>query len=409
MPMTDTLMSSFRRLSACVIALMIIAGCAAPPPPPPAPPPAATADTSERSFDEAVQVATDGLMSQLRARSDPSVKTDTKRGIVIDPMVDALSGQQTVATRLLEQRVGERLQSNPQLEVLPFQVASLTKAQYLVTGTMTRIASEQTGARRVLQIDLAATDLKTGRVVAQASSRARDETLDTNPTPYYRDSPVVVKDKVIDGYIATSKTAPGQPADPVYFERVSTATIISEATTAYDTQNYEDALTLYRNAETTASGEQLRVLNGIYLASWKLGRTAEAEEAFGKVVAFGLSNNNLGVKFLFNPNSTDFWADPQVSGPYGFWLRQIAKQAAATKVCMNVIGHTSRTGTAQYNERLSVRRATYIKQRLDKEAPELARRTHATGVGFRENLVGTGTDDARDALDRRVEFKITDC
>jgi outer membrane protein OmpA-like peptidoglycan-associated protein len=409
MPMTDTLMPSFRRLSACAIALMIIAGCAAPPPPPPAPPPAATADTSERSFDEAVQVATDGLMSQLRARSDPSVKTDTKRGIVIDPMVDALSGQQTVATRLLEQRVGERLQSNPQLEVLPFQVASLTKAQYLVTGTMTRIASEQTGARRVLQIDLAATDLKTGRVVAQASSRARDETLDTNPTPYYRDSPVVVKDKVVDGYIATSKTAPGQPADPVYFERVSTATIISEATTAYDTQNYEDALTLYRNAETTASGEQLRVLNGIYLASWKLGRTAEAEEAFGKVVAFGLSNNNLGVKFLFNPNSTDFWADPQVSGPYGFWLRQIAKQAAATKVCMNVIGHTSRTGTAQYNDRLSLRRATYIKQRLDKEAPELARRTQATGVGFRENLVGTGTDDARDALDRRVEFKITDC
>jgi hypothetical protein len=30
-------------------------------------------------------------------------------------------------------------------------------------------------------------------------------------------------------------------------------------------------------------------------------------------------------------------------------------------------------------------------------------------MGFRENLIGTGTDDARDALDRRVEFKITGC
>jgi hypothetical protein len=30
-------------------------------------------------------------------------------------------------------------------------------------------------------------------------------------------------------------------------------------------------------------------------------------------------------------------------------------------------------------------------------------------MGFRENLVGTGTDDARDALDRRVEFKISEC
>jgi outer membrane protein OmpA-like peptidoglycan-associated protein len=407
--MMDTRMLSIRKLSAHAVALLlIVVGCATPPPPPP-PPPAATADTSERSFDEAVQVATDGLMSQLQARSDPSAKPDAKRGVVIDPMVDAISGQQTAATRLLEQRVGERLQANPQFEVMPFQVASLSQAQYLVTGTMTRIASAQTGARQIFQIDLAATELKTGTVVAQASSRARDEALDTNPTPYYRDSPVVVKDKVVDGYIATSKTAPGQPADPVYFERVSTATVISEATAAYNSDNYADALSLYRNAETTASGEQLRVLNGIYLASWKLGHTAEAEDAFGRVVAFGLSSNNLGVKFLFNPNSTDFWADPQVSGPYGFWLRQIAKQAAATKVCMNVIGHTSRTGSAQYNDRLSLRRAAYIKQRLDKEAPELTRRTHASGMGFRENLVGTGTDDARDALDRRVEFKITDC
>ena len=406
--MMDTRMPSIRTLSAYAIALLIVAGCATPPPPPP-PPPAATADTSERSFEEAVQVATDGLMSQLQARSDPAAKPDVKRGVVIDPMVDSLSGQQTAATRLLEQRVGERLQANPQLEVMPFQVASLSKAQYLVTGTMTRVASAQTGARQIFQIDLAATDLKTGMVAAQASSRARDEALDTNPTPYYRDSPVVVKDQVVDGYIATSKTAPGQPADKVYFERVSTATVISEATAAYNSDNYADALSLYKNAETTAAGEQLRVLNGIYLASWKLGKTAEAEDAFGRVVALGLANNNLGVKFLFNPNSTDFWSDQQVSGPYGFWLRQIAKQATAAKVCMNVIGHTSRTGSPQYNERLSLRRAAYIKQRLDKESPELVKRTRASGMGFRENLVGTGTDDARDALDRRVEFKLVDC
>lgn len=405
--MRDTRMLTICRLSAYAIALMIVAGCATPPPPPP-PPPAATADTAERSFDEAVQVATDGLMSQLQARSDPSAPTDVKHGVVIDPTVDGMSGQQTAATRLLEQRVGERLQANPRFEVMPFQVASLTRARYLVTGTMTRIGSAQP-AGQVFRIDLAATDLKTGTVVAQASSRARDEALDTHPTPYYRDSPVVVKDKVVDGYIATSKTVPGQPADPVYFERVSTATVISEATAAYNSDNYADALMLYRSAETTTSGEQLRVLNGIYLASWKLGHTAEAEDAFGRVVAFGLSNNNLGVKFLFNPDSIDFWSDPQVSGPYGFWLRQIAKQAVAAKVCMNVIGHTSRTGSAAYNDRLSMRRATYIKQRLDKEAPELARRLHASGRGFRENLVGTGTDDARDALDRRVEFKLVDC
>jgi hypothetical protein len=389
--------------------LLSVVGCATPAPAP-APTPAATSDTAERSFDEAVNVATDGLVAQLQQRPGPSTKTDAKRGLVIDPMVDAASGQQTAATLLLEQRVVERLRSSSsQLDVMPFQVPNLSQAQYLLTGTMARVASSQPGAPQVFEINLAVTDLKDGMVVAQASSRARDEGVDTNPTPYYRDSPVVVKDQVVDGYIATAKTPPGRPADPVYFERVATATVVSEATIAYNGGSYQDALALYQTASAKPGGEQLRVLNGIYLASWKLGRKNEAEDAFGKVVALGLSSNNLGVKFLFNPGTTNFWSDPQVSGPYGFWLRQIARQAVVAKVCMHVVGHTSLTGSQAYNDRLSLQRAVYIKKRLDTEAPELASRTRASGVGFRETLVGTGTDDARDALDRRVEFKIVGC
>jgi hypothetical protein len=394
---------------ACLAALLIVVGCATAPPPP-APPPVATSDTSERSFDEAVNVATDGLMAQLRREPAPPARSDAKAGVVIDPMVDAASGQQTATTHLLEQRVADRLRSrHPQFDVMPFQVPNLSKAQYLLTGTMARVASSQPGSPPVFQINLALTDLQQGTVVAQAAARARDEGLDTTPTRYYRDSPVVVKDKVVDGYIATSRTPPGSAADPVYFERVTTAIAIAEATVAYNNESYQEALALYQSAATKTGGEQMRVLNGIYLASWKLGRASEAEEAFGRVVALGLSSNNLGVKFLFNVDTTDFWSDPQVSGPYGFWLRQIAHQAAVAKVCMNVVGHTSLTGSPAYNDRLSLRRAVYIKQRLDKEAPELTSRTKASGMGFRENIVGTGTDDARDALDRRVEFKITGC
>jgi outer membrane protein OmpA-like peptidoglycan-associated protein len=251
--------------------------------------------------------------------------------------------------------------------------------------------------------------MKTGTVVARASSRVRDDGVDTNPTPYYRDSPIVVKDQVVDGYIGTAETPPGQPADPIYFGRVTTATVISEALLAYNGERYQDALTLYRNAAATPAGEQLRVVNGLYLATWKLGRASEAEEAFGNVVAFGLRNNSLGVKFLFNPGTTVFWSDPKVRGPYDIWLRQIARRAVTAKVCVNVVGHASRTGSEQFNDHLSQQRATYIKERLEAVAPELASRIRATGVGFRENLVGTGTDDARDALDRRVEFKITGC
>ena len=39
-----------------------------------------------------------------------------------------------------------------------------------------------------------------------------------------------------------------------------------------------------------------------------------------------------------------------------------------------------------------------------------AAQPHArAGQGSQESLVGTGTDDARDALDRRVEFKVVGC
>lgn len=41
--------------------------------------------------------------------------------------------------------------------------------------------------------------------------------------------------------------------------------------------------------------------------------------------------------------------------------------------------------------------------------PEIVGQLTSTGMGFRENLIGGGTDDARDALDRRVEFRVRGC
>jgi hypothetical protein len=156
-------------------------------------------------------------------------------------------------------------------------------------------------------------------------------------------------------------------------------------------------------------GEQIRVVNGIYLATWKLGRLQESEQAFGRVVALGIAYNELGVKFLFNPGSTEFWSDTRVSGPYGMWLRQIGKEGTAAKVCMNVVGHTSRTGSEQVNDALSLQRANFIRERLTAEAQSLAAKTKTSGMGFRQNIVGSGTDNAVDALDRRVEFRIIPC
>lgn len=382
-----------------------LAGCATP---------QATVVTEELPFEQAVAKAIDGLVAQTSKLPGFLAKVESKlnkRGLVVDPALDASTGQQTASSLLMEQRVTERLASNfESIEILPFQTANLAKAQYLLTGTLGRVMSgPKSGKNAPLQINLSLTDLRSGTVVAQASALARDEGLDHTPTRYYQDSPVLVKDQVVAGYLRTAATAPGQPADPFYFERVAVATVINEATTLYNAERYQDALAKYRAAGGTPGGDQLRTLNGIYLAQTKLGRSAEAEQAFGNIVAYGFKHNQLDVKFLFNPGSTAFWSDARISGAYGMWLRQIAKESNNTKVCMQIVGHTSRTGSEPVNDALSLQRANAILQRLAADAPALGTRIKTIGKGFRENLIGSGTDNAVDALDRRVEFKIQPC
>jgi outer membrane protein OmpA-like peptidoglycan-associated protein len=384
---------------------ILLGACAA------APPQALSLTGSELPFDEAVARATDGLVAQTQKLPAFLAKVESrlsKHSIVLDPMLDARTGEQTQATQVLERRVTERITAKfASVEILPFRSDNLARAQYLLNGTMTHL--REGASKGALRIDLALTDLRGGKVVAQASALARDDGLDHTPLPYYQDSPVLVKDKVIEGYIRTAATPPGQPADAYYFERVAVATVISEATTAYDARQYQDALAKYLAAGGAPGGDQLRVLNGIYLAEVKLGKMDDAELAFGKVVAYGIGHDQLGVKFLFNPGSTEFWSDRKVSGVYEMWLRQIAKQADAAKVCMSIVGHTSHTGSEQFNDTLSLRRASYVLQRLATEAPALTGRATPIGKGFRENIVGSGTDNAVDALDRRVEFRIVPC
>jgi outer membrane protein OmpA-like peptidoglycan-associated protein len=372
-----------------------------------------------QTFEKAAADATDSLVAQTGklpvflarlesklAKPDPLAP---KKTLTIDPMLDTITGQETETTALFERRVTQRIGNlYPQFQFVPFQATNLARAQYLLTGTMSKVPTAPIGMPSV-RLSLALVDLKSGLVVAQASALAREENLNSTPSRYYRDSPVLIRDKVAEGYAKTAATPVGQHADSYYMERIGAASVISEATSLYNAEKYSDALGQYRNALATPQGEQLRVQSGIYLSSMKLGHVAEAEQAFGRIVALGIAYNELGVKLLFNPGSVDFWSDPKISGAYAMWLRQIAHEAAGAKSCVKIVGHTSRSGPGPVNDALSLRRAQYVRQRLIAEQPELAERSRAEGMGFRENIVGSGTDDAFDVLDRRVEFKIVPC
>jgi outer membrane protein OmpA-like peptidoglycan-associated protein len=393
-----------------LLALMLIAACAAPPPPerPAAP-------SSELTFDAGVDYAIDDLLVQARRlpafNPAPGIlkKEEPVRGVIaVDPAIDGNTGQQTIASKALDSRLLQRAADKfAQFDVSAVNSAMLGKAQYVLAATLTPIDAK--AASGTFRISLSLTDIKTGFVVAQSVARIRSEGVDTTPTAFYRDSPSLTKDRVVEGQIRTAQTPTGGAADEFYLSRLPINALISEGSRLYEAGNYAEALRYYESAASRPEGQQLRVLNGLYLANTQLGRTDDAEKAFAKIVSLGLATNSLSVKFLFRPGSLDFLADPKVSGPYNMWLRLVAREVAASKSCLTIVGHTSRTGAEQYNDRLSMQRAVTIQRRLETLAPETASRLVSSGMGFRENLVGSGSDDLRDALDRRVEFKVRNC
>ncbi len=402
-------------LVACALALALGA-CVSNPPQVERP----TALSDDALLEQGIQFAAEDLVAQ--ALKTPGFQPAAPSGlgqilksepppkavVVIDNTIEGVSGQQTVATRMVDGRLLQALKSRLENHAVEAVTTENVKvANFVVTSTLTQLKDGNN--RTNFRVNVSLTDLRSGFVIAQSVARVRPTGVDETPTKFFRESPAISKDRAVEGQIKTAQTRVGDEADGLYVARLPVGALIAEGDKHYEAGRCEDALKYYDAAASRPEGLQLRVLNALYLCHMQLGRTDAAETAFGRIVSLGLATNNLSVKFLFRPGSTDFINDPKINLSYAMWLRQIAKETAAARVCMLVTGHTSRTGTEQTNDRLSLQRAAVIQKRLEGIAPDMAGRLQPVGMGFRENLVGTGTDDLRDALDRRVEFKVRPC
>ena len=366
---------------------------AAPPPLPPILP-----------FDQAVANAANTVFTAAPAGS---------YRVVIDPLVDGVTGYGSRATDGIQAQVTDLVQKQyPRFSIEKFSPDALKESPLVLVGTFTPVngQNQTTGPREAYRFCLVLGDLKTGKVVAKGVARSQLTGVDATPTTVFRESPVWTADPATQAYISTCQaTKVGDPINKEFLDGLRTASLISQGDQAYNAGQYQSALSLYTAAKTSPAGDQLKAYNGIYLTRWKLNQVAEASTAFGDAIAYGLSRNRLAVKFLFQPGSTQFYRDPQVSGQYPIWLEQIAQQTAQQTAkangCIEVTGHTSRTGSQQINEQLSLQRANYVKGQLERDAPQLSGHLIANGAASSQMMVGTGKDDLSDALDRRVEFK----
>jgi outer membrane protein OmpA-like peptidoglycan-associated protein len=333
------------------------------------------------------------------ARQHGSATQD--RSLTIDPDIDP-AGQQTRATRRVEQEVAAALPPAARgLSIVPFSADGVASSTLVGTGTL----EATPGQPDVYKFSFSVTDRSSGLVIAHTVARFKD-TLDTTPTPFYAEAPASVMDRPTSGYITTSQTETGMRADEVYVEQIPTAAILKTAIDSEEAGRWQEALDGYTRVAARRDGQLPRTFQGLYLSNLHLGRTAAAEEAFSKIVQLGLATNTLAIKFLFQPNTTNFVQGSSSGAVYPMWLRQIARAAQANRTCFNIVGHSSRTGTAEVNRTLSRRRAETVQSLMPQD---VQRSSCTTGMGFDQVIIGSGTDDERDALDRRVEFEVVPC
>ena len=336
------------------------------------------------------------------------------RLLVVDPLIDANTGGQTVSTA----KMGDELESLAKKDfrshaVTPLTRNTLSTKPLLLIGTLTPVNVERSIDKQpdAFRVWLTLIDLRTGKVVAKALDRATIESVNPEPLPFYRDSPTWHKDATIMGYINSCEVniKIGDLADPDYLSRLPAAAVINEAILAYDDGKVPAANRLYKEAQPIADPGDLRVLNGLYITNWQLGRKEEARDAFGKLVTSGLELKRLPMKLLFQPGKTSFVTIGDLPAQYQIWIASLAQQAGKADSCVRVVGHTSRSGSARANETLSRQRAEVVQRMLERDNRALASRLSSSGAGSKEALVGLGTDDQSDALDRRVEFRVVDC
>src|SRR5262252_169619 len=137
-------------------------------------------------FEDAVARAGQELLAEAQGQLG-----NEARPLVVDPLIDANTGAQTVSTaRMGTQLEGIVKSKHANWSVRPFTRQTLATQPLLLIGTLTPANVERSIDARpdAFQVWLTLIDLRTGKVVAKRLDRATVDSVDAEPLPFYRDS-----------------------------------------------------------------------------------------------------------------------------------------------------------------------------------------------------------------------------
>ena len=345
-------------------------------------------------FVQAANTVADTLFKSIQAQQ-PSVVRWFPTTVAVEPAVNAHSLEVLQADRgLLNQfqSAGKRYKVK---DVLPLNRSVLARSTFLI---QTQISYEPLKADGTKHYHLMAVarDLRSGKMIASSDAWISDDVPNYKPTKEFNDIP---------NYLAIYKT-PVKPPEVEPLSQLKLRALLSEAGEIYNQGQYQKALDLYQQAYNRGGNKELRTLAGLYISNLRLNKSAQANQIFDELLRASFQQNDkLTLKILFKVGSTDFYGSAFTQNQYHFWIDTITKYLPESRSCLIIAGHSSHSGTAEYNMDLSLKRAQAIQTLMT----PVKDRTKALGKGFSENIIGLGTDDERDAVDRRVEFSKNTC
>ena len=369
-------------------------------------------------LEKAVRLMTNDLLHKMNAQRGVAGAMSEAR-VAIDTIIDAETGEATKTSERIQSLVAAQAKTFPKIQVFDLSSQNFKSAQYVMSGVI-RLENYGGAVGNITHLQVSVADIASGRIVAHSDALIVDITQGFDPTQIYRDSPMYIKDRRVKALIDTAEGDVGGSADREYLNALEVSAMLNEAENAYNHGGYPQAADLFSKVAERPDGKVMRTYNGLYDSYIKLGQTSKAEEAFSSLLDLAIQNRVLTMKFLFVTDSTDFVKDASLRAEYALWLRQLAKSINTSELCVQILGHASKSGTKEYNDKLSLERAKAIQAQLgqqvkDKKGKHGAKaqtaaggKTKAIGRGFADCKKCTG-NEAFDTYDRRVEFQVVDC
>lgn len=372
----------------------ILSGCVTQPTAPPPGP------SFHSNLSDAVQFIATNLRSQVTSQVISEAKL-----IPVDLFLNEHSAEEATASKNLQSNLIAALSATDKnAEFISLNTKNIQNAKLLVIASYASIKPSDAGRDgQWLRLKVGLTNIKTGELIAQVVTHVNADQFNSAPTRFYKNSPMYLTDaahKDRNAVLSGQKRSLGNG--------LILHAALTEATEAFEAENWPEAEQRFQRV-LELSPQHTGALSGLYQVYWISGRKIDAEKMFVQLATAGIDAGSLSVKLLFKLGSTDFIDDTDLMQQYQLWLRGIGQAIVNKKACLNIEGHASASGSADFNQKLSLSRATRIATRIQQFSSVPKGATVPYGKGVTEMIVGTGANNATDSIDRRVEFVVRSC